>query len=100
MCVCVRVAPLHLAFIVYFPSAEQNDLTFHVTSRTTNGTLFQAKGNIHGNQNVCCEVHCVYAVIIHLMKINEGITANSVGSANTGRVLRLGASASKQTISF
>lgn len=43
---------------------------------------------------------CVYSVIIHLMKINAGVTANGVGSTNTGRVLGLGASASKQTISF
>lgn len=42
---------------------------------------------------------CVYLVIIHLMKINEGIAQNSVGRTNTGRVLRLGAAASKQTIS-
>lgn len=42
---------------------------------------------------------CVYLVIICLMKINKGIAQNSVGHANTGRVLRLRAAASKQTIS-
>lgn len=42
---------------------------------------------------------CVYLVIIHLMKINEGFAHNSTGRPNTGLVLRLGAAASKQTIS-
>lgn len=42
---------------------------------------------------------CVYLVIIRSMKINEGIAQNSVGRAKTGRVVRLIAAASKQTIS-
>lgn len=102
VCVCGPFAPRSFSWNISlgFPKAKQNDLTFHVTSRTTPHILFQTKQNIHGNWDVLLQgALCVYLVIIHLMKINEGVAQNGVGRTNTGRVLRLGAAASKQTIS-